>query len=106
MRHAIVLSSICDAQTSGIWVYVTPDNGSHILWEKVIAGSLNVGGGVIVFRLRNAGQRVYGCGKIGGDAFASHFVPKAASAVVSRSYSASKSVFGCPSPNCLNRRLH
>jgi Secretion system C-terminal sorting domain len=60
-------------QTTGIWVYVTPDTGSHILWEGVIAGSLYAGEPLSVCATPDTGFTVVG--KVGGNAFAAHFVP-------------------------------
>jgi Secretion system C-terminal sorting domain len=79
-----------NAQTSGIWVYVTPVTGSHILWENVIAGSLYAGEPLSVCATPDSGFTVVG--KIGGNAFASHFIPKAPSAIVSRRNFQAKSI--------------
>jgi Secretion system C-terminal sorting domain len=62
-----------NASTSGIWVYVTPDTGSHILWQGIIAGPLNAGEPLSVCATQDTGFTVVG--KVGGNAFAAHFVP-------------------------------
>jgi hypothetical protein len=82
-----------------VWIVITDSTGNRILWQKQFSGPIGGGGPMSVCATPDNGFTVVGYMDNGSfatgyDAFAAHFVSKPGAAVVSRSYSASKSVNG------------
>jgi len=102
--HSSIMGTLCllgafafSGGVQPVWIVITDSTGNRILWQKQFSGPIGGGGPMSVCATPDNGFTVVGYMDNGSfatgyDAFAAHFVSKPGAAVVSRSYSASKSV--------------